>query len=431
MKINESKRYNTHHLTKYDINVRAAMFAVVLSIFIDVLGYSLVLPLLPGIAKTFGASDLLVGIIISSNAFTALIVAPLWGRASDKYGRKPLLMIAQAGTLVAFLLLGISNSLFMIFFSRILDGLMGGQMPIIKAFITDITTPQTRTSEIGKITVGASLGMILGPTIGGLLGVLDWRYPAFVASSLSIFSILLTWKVLIESMPKDRRNDIQIELSAKKVDSQNVKRNGFWSMTLILRLVQRLMAFLITVMFNSSLALVIDKRYNGGPEIIGLIMTVGGTAAIFYGGYLMKRLIRKVGEKKIFIFTVLLITTIPLLYPFLFELWTVFIFVLPFAFCMAFMPALIQANIVKAVNPDKQGRVSGWSTNVQSIAQTIAPLIATWFLQIGGFSFGFINLNSYDLIGFTSALFGVTLVILAFIDLRKNPDLYSYETKKK
>jgi MFS family permease len=184
-------------------------------------------------------------------------------------------------------------------------------------------------------------------------------------------------------------------------------------------------------MFNASLALVIDKRYNGGPEVIGLIMTVGGTAAIFYGGYLMKRLIRKVGEKKVFIFTISLITILPVIYPFLFELWTVYIFVIPFAFCMAFMPALIQANIVKAVDPDKQGRVSGWSTNIQSMAQTIAPLIATWYLQIRSFSFGVITLNAYDLIGFTSALFGVILIIMTFIDFRKHPDLYSYEIRFK
>jgi DHA1 family tetracycline resistance protein-like MFS transporter len=429
MKVKESKDYIPHHLTKYDINIRTAMFAVVLSIFIDVLGYSLVLPLLPGIAKTFGASDFLVGIIIASNALTALIAAPVWGRLSDKYGRKPLLMIAQGGTLAAFLLLGSSNSLFMIFFSRLLDGLMGGQMPIIKAFITDITTPQTRTSEIGKITVGASLGMILGPTIGGLLGVIDWRYPAFVASGLSILSIILTWKVILESMPKKRRIDIELKLATIKSNPQNGKAKNFWNKSLILRLIQRLMAFLITVMFNSSLALVIDKRYNGGPEVIGLIMTVGGTAAIFYGGYLMKRVIRRVGEKKVFIFTVSLITIVPFIYPFLYELWSVFIFVIPFAFCMAFMPALIQANIVKAVDPDKQGRVSGWSTNIQSMAQTIAPLIATWYLQIGGIYLGVLHFNSYDLIGYTSSIFGLILIILTYIDFKKNKDLYSHEIR--
>ena len=302
-------------------------------------------------------------------------------------------------------------------------------MPIIKAFITDITTPQTRTSEIGKITVGASLGMILGPTIGGLLGVIDWRYPAFVASGLSILSIILTWKVIIESMPKERRIDIELKLATIKNNPQNGKAKNFWNKSLILRLIQRLMAFLITVMFNSSLALVIDKRYNGGPEVIGLIMTVGGTAAIFYGGYLMKRVIRRVGEKKVFIFTVSLITIVPFIYPFLYELWSVFIFVIPFAFCMAFMPALIQANIVKAVDPDKQGRVSGWSTNIQSMAQTIAPLIATWYLQIRGISLGVLHFNSYDLIGYTSSIFGLILIILTYIDFKKNKDLYSHEIR--
>ncbi|TXT56268.1 MAG: Tetracycline resistance protein, class C [Promethearchaeota archaeon] len=410
-------------LSKYNIHAGTAMFTLMLSVFVDVIGYSMILPLLPGIAKTFGASDIVVGILISSNAFTALIFGPIWGKLSDKYGRKPILVVSQAGTLAAFLVLGISDSLAIIFFSRILDGMFGGQYPVIRAYITDITTPKTRSSEIGKITVGMALGMILGPLIGGFLGALNWRYPAFLASVMALISIILTLRVLVESMPKERRDDIEKILKAEGAINKKITINKEVS----IRFIQLFLAFSITVMFNSSLPLVIDKRYSAGPETIGLIMGIGGTAAIFYGGFLLKRMIKKFGEKRIYLFTFAMVTILFLIYPFLYEIWMVYIFIIPFAFCMASMNPLITSNITKAVEENKQGVVSGWSTNIQSISQTISPLISTGYLQLSFLVIFSITLDSYQLIGFTAAFLGILLIVIAFYDVQKHSYLYEHE----
>jgi len=174
-----SKQEHKIYLEKFKINQKRAMFTIILSILLDSFGYSMVLPLLPGIAKEFGAPDLMIGILISSNAISALIFVPIWGKLSDKYGRKPVLLISQAGTGISFLILGLSNSIDIILFSRILDGIFGGQIPVIRAYISDITTPQTRASYMGKIMVGFTLGMIGGPLIGGILGVFHWRFPPY------------------------------------------------------------------------------------------------------------------------------------------------------------------------------------------------------------------------------------------------------------
>ncbi|MHA1197672.1 MAG: MFS transporter, partial [Promethearchaeota archaeon] len=160
------KHEHTKYLSQYNIHAGRAMFTIILSILVDVFGYSMVLPLLPSIAKSFGASDFYVGVLISSNAFTALIFGPIWGRLSDKYGRKPILVISQAGTGISFLILAISDSIWIILISRILDGIFGGQIPVIRAYIADITTPKTRAGEMGKIMVGHTAGMIIGPIIG-------------------------------------------------------------------------------------------------------------------------------------------------------------------------------------------------------------------------------------------------------------------------
>ena len=116
-----------------------------------------------------------------------------------------------------------------------------------------------------------------------------------------------------------------------------------------------------------------------------------------------------------------------MIYPYLGEIWMFYIFMVLYALCMSSVYPLISSNITKAVGPDKQGAISGWTTNIQSISQTVSPIISTSFLQIGGLTLGFIFLNSYQLIGFTIVIISAFLLVIAFIDVKKHPKLYAYE----
>jgi len=420
-----SQEEHIKYLEKFNINQKRAMIIIILSILIDVFGYTLVLPLLPSIAKTFGASDIIVGILISSNAFSALIFAPIWGKLSDKYGRKSILIISQIGTGVSFLILGLSNSIYIILFARVLDGVFGGQIPVIRAYITDITTPQTRAQYMGKIMVGYTLGMILGPTIGGLLGVINWRFPPYLASSLSIVSIVTTIKLIVETMPAERRADIKSRILLNQANLN--RKESIWNKEIGFRFTQIFLVSLASIIFTSSLALVLDKRYGANPFIIGSIMAVAGINVLIFGVFLMRRIIRKFGEKRLLFTSFIIFIIVFTFYPFLFELWMVYIFIIPYSFCLVFMNPLIQTNITKAVGPDKQGEVSGWTTNLQAVSQSIAPLISTGFLEIGTLAISFIYLNSYQLIGFTNVLLATILLIIGYLDIKYHPKLYLHE----
>ena len=423
-----NKEEQAEYLKKYNINANRAMFTIILSILVDVLGYSMVLPLLPEIGQSFGAPEFLIGILIASNAFTALIFGPIWGKLSDNYGRKKTLLISQIGTGVSFLILALSPNFWVILFARILDGVFGGQIPIIRAYIADITTPKTRSQEMSKIMVGHTIGMIVGPLIGGFLGILSWRYPPLMASSLSIVTILLTIKVLVESMPRERINDIKADKMALQAIPGNNKRRVL-NREVLIRLLQIFLVFTMTVMLNSSLSLILDKRYGADTAMIGLIIAVAGVALLVYAGILLKPLIQKLGEKRlIFVGAFILILTFAII-PYLTEVWMIFIIILPFVFGMAALPPLIQTNLTRAVDADQQGEVSGWTTNFQSIAQIIAPLIATWYLQINGISIGFLYLDSYQLIGYTAVIIGIVMVIILLIDFRIHPKLYAKEVE--
>ena len=424
-----NKEEHAEYLSNYSIDPRKAMFTIILSIIVDVFGYSMVLPLLPEIVINFGSSAFFVGILVSSNAISTFIFGPIWGRLSDKYGRKPILLISQAGTGVSFLVLALSPNIYVILFSRILDGVFGGQIPVIRAYISDITTPATRASQMGKLMIGHTVGMILGPLIGGFLGVINWRYPSLIAVILSIIAITLTTRVLIESMPKDRISDLKLRKKTRELSSE--KEGKTFTREIFVRFAQVFLLFSITVMFNSSMALILLDRYGASPIIIGLLMTLAGVIIMIYGGLLMKPLFKIVGEKRILLIASILLILNFLAFPFMTELWMVFAFIPSFVFSMVFLPSLIQSNITKAVDADKQGLVSGMTTNIQSIAQIISPLIATGFIEIGGLTISMIFFNPYELIGYLSVILGIGLFVILFFDLKRHSYLYSYEKPQK
>jgi MFS family permease len=392
---------------------------------VDVFGFTIVMPLLPAIAKDLGASDIMYGLIISSNAIAVLIFGPIWGKLSDKYGRKPILMISQAGTGVAFLLLAFSNSLYIILAGRVLDGIFSGQFPIIRAYISDVSTPQTRSSQMSKIMVGYTSGMIVGPLLGGILGTFGYWLPMVFASSLSIVSIILTSKVLVETLPKERIKDLTAQLKLQEQASDD--KQSIWTREVGIRFIQVILHSFIFMIFSTGLSLSLYKRYDASPVMIGSIMSVTGVVLLIYGLFLMRRLIRKVGEKRIFFSCICGYVILFMIYPYLAEFWMMYVFMVLHALCMSSVYPLISSNITKAVGPAKQGEISGWTTNFQSISQIISPLIATSFLEIGVLTLGLISLDSYQLIGFTIVILALILLTVAYIDVKKHPRLYSYE----
>jgi DHA1 family tetracycline resistance protein-like MFS transporter len=415
----QSDEAHKEALAKYQINPNRAMFTIILSIFVDSLGYIMVLPLLPKIFYGLGATDLTIGLSISSNAVALLIFGPIWGKLSDKYGRKLILMISQIGTGFAFLLLVFSDSIPIIFAARIVDGVFSGQMPTVRAYISDVTTPQTRASQMGKIMAGYTSSMMIGPFIGGILGEFNWRYPMIFASVLTVFSTILTYTVLVESMPKKRIKDLKEKKEASKDSSK-----GILNKEVGLRFIEIFILSLISMIFSTSFSLVLYSRYGANPFLIGSIMAVSAGFIMIYGLVFMRRLIQRVGEKKMFFIGMSLFIACFFIYPYLNELWMLYIFIIPYSFSAASVGPLISTNITKAIGPDKQGALSGWSTNLQAISQIVSPLIATSFLQIGGLMIGLMFITSYQLIGFTNVILGVTLIIIVILDIKHYPYLY-------
>lgn len=179
-------------------------------VFVNLMGVTIILPLLGLYATRFEASPFVVGLLGSAYPAMQFIGAPILGRLSDRYGRKPVLLVSQIGTLIGFLILGFATTLPMLFLSRIIDGISGANISTAQAAITDVTTEKNRTQGLGLIGAAFGLGFVLGPAIAGIglaLSNNDYRVPAFIAAGFSLASILLTLVLFKETLPEEKRGD--------------------------------------------------------------------------------------------------------------------------------------------------------------------------------------------------------------------------------
>src|SRR5512138_3250194 len=181
------------------------LFSIILVVFIDLLGFSLILPLLPYYAETFKANNFVTGLLVASYAAAQMIGAPLLGRLSDRYGRRPILIASIFGTFLGFLLLGFAKTLAMLFAARILDGLTGGNLTIAQAYISDVTDAKDRSKGLGMIGAAFVLGFIIGPVTGGFLSQWGYSVPAFAAATMSLINLILVFAWLPESLTAEKR----------------------------------------------------------------------------------------------------------------------------------------------------------------------------------------------------------------------------------
>jgi len=188
-----------------------ALFTIFLIVFIDIFGFSLILPLLPFVAERFGASPLKIGLLGASYSFFQLLASPVLGFLSDRYGRKKILILSQLGSAAGFLLLGFAHSLPLIFLSRVVDGITGGNISVAQAYIADITTKKNRAKGMGIIGAAFGLGFLFGPAIGGLLSQNGFAIPALIAVFVSLFSTLTTALFLKETVKKKNRSIISAD----------------------------------------------------------------------------------------------------------------------------------------------------------------------------------------------------------------------------
>ena len=399
--------------SKYGIVVKRILPIVVLSLVVDILGFFMIMPLLPQYVLSFGASDFMIGVIVSSNALTAMIFGPVWGRLSDKYGRKPILIVSQIGTLVSFGILAVADSTMMLLFSRLLDGMFGGQIPTINAVLSDISRPETRSEKMAYMGIAMTIGTVFGPMIGGYLGSVNLTYPAYAATFMAGLAIITSILIFPETMPEQRRLDLRRQFH--KVDEKGNTKSIF-TRTVKLRLAQMFGTTMMFGLIMSGMSLILDRRYNSGPMAIGNIAAMMGVISFIIGMGLMRPLNRTLGENKILIGAIILFGLAYGVYPYMNAITGFYVFMILLVSGSSLARPVVRSRLAQAVKPSQQGAISGYSTTVRSLAQIVAPLITTGWLQIRVLNIGGLSLDYNQLIGVSGVLFVAILAGLAFVD---------------
>jgi len=374
-----------------------------IGLLIDVLGFYIILPYLPALIDVFDTTPFMIGLLLATNAMFSLFSAPIWGRLSDKHGRRPILLIAEAGTCSAFLILAFSNTLTMFFIARIVDGIFGGNFPLTKAIITDRVPPKDRGLQMTNVGVVMTIAGLVAPGLGGFLSIylifgpsFPMALPGLVATGFSLLTIITTIFFIEESWPKSKR-----EKAEKHV---KIKVNLWKNKEALYLLTQFALHTFSFMMYVSTLALFIGLILGLDTIGISLLLTVSGISRAIVRFTLFNPTMRKLGEKKmkylglsILVGTFFLIGIFGTFYS---EIW-VFIVLMVFAsYGVSCSRGILISEVTQTVTPREMGKINGYTTTLDSLAQIVGPLLGTFLLQdfeplLYGFAMGILALGAF------------------------------------
>jgi MFS transporter, DHA1 family, tetracycline resistance protein len=368
---------------------RSPLLVIFITVFIDLIGFGIVIPVLPFYVEgsRFNASPRMVGLLFASYSIMQLFFTPVLGRLSDKYGRRPVLLVSLLGTAAGFLMLGLATSLWMLFAGRIIDGISGGNISTAQAYIADVTTPENRAKGMGIIGAAFGLGFIFGPAIGGVLSRWGIEVPFLFAAGLALANATLLYFVLPETVTKDH-------------PARASAAGARWTQ-LFHALKQQRLAFVLGIYFlfivafsimTSSFALFTMFRFGYDAHDTGwLFVYVGVIGAIIQGG-LIGRLVKRFGELQLVIAGALLFAAslfiIPLTGPHT-GLVTLLAVGALFATGNALSTPSLTSLASKTVGRAEQGGVLGVTQSVASLARATGPLIASALIHSAAATLGF------------------------------------------
>jgi DHA1 family tetracycline resistance protein-like MFS transporter len=358
---------------------RRLLFSILLVVFIDLLGFSLILPLLPYYAETFNASKFQTGLLIAVYALMQLIGAPILGRLSDRFGRRPILLISIFGTFIGFLLLGFATTLWMLFAARLLDGITGGNLSVAQAYIADVTDAKNRAKGLGMIGAAFGLGFIIGPLTGGLLSQYGYAFPAFAAAGLALLNFILIYAWLPESLTSEKR----LQLGEQKKPAVTLgalvvalKRPLTGSL-----LITRFFFGLAFAIFQSIFSLYALAKFNLSARDTGFVLTYVGVLSVIVQGFLVGRLANRFREDVLITFSIALMAVSLLGWALAPSVFWLLIVLAPTSLSGGILNTLLSSTLTKAVAPHEIGGILGLSTAVESSTRIIAPILGGALLE--------------------------------------------------
>ena len=357
------------------------LLSIFLIVLVDVLGLTIILPLLPFYAESFGATPAVVGMLVSAYAICQLIAGPPLGHLSDRVGRRPVLLVSQMGTCAGFLMLASARALWMVFLARVIDGLTAGNLTVAQAYISDVTEPENRAKSFGMIGIAFGLGFLVGPALSGYLAQFNHTYPILLAAGLSFTSIMCTYFLLPAAKPHAAPETEQARVSQWKTYIESFKDSRLGPMLW--------QFFAFTFAFStlfSGFALFAERRFmhNGapfGPKEVGYVFAFSGLIGALIQGGGIGSLVKTFGESKLVQMGFAAMALGFALLSGSYQISYLLVSIALLTFGSAVLRPSLTSLITTRAARHRQGMVIGLMQSLMSIAQIIAPIIAGLLIQ--------------------------------------------------
>ncbi|MEH2331657.1 MFS transporter [Nostoc sp.] len=387
-------------------NNSRAIFVLFLTVFIDLLGFGIILPILPLYAEQFGAKPNEATLLVAIYSLMQFLFAPLWGRFSDRYGRRPILLLTLFGSVIAYAGLDFANSLWILFIARSLAGIMSGNIATAQAYIADITTPANRSRGMGAIGAAFGLGFIFGPAIGGLLIGSDpnnanFHLPSLFAAALSLLAFLCALILLPESLNSETKAKIQVHRHRQR--RLNLLQVSQRPQFCVLVGIYFLVTFAVAAM-DSTLALWSKQQLNWGPQQASYLFAFMGIVSTIIQGGLIGFLKKQLGENKLLLLGILGLGIGLLLIGFSQSLILLLVATTLLAWGISVSQPILNSLISQLTPPEEQGQILGIASSCSALARIAGPMWAgVSFMKFGSFA-PFLSGTLVMIVAFTLSL---------------------------
>jgi DHA1 family tetracycline resistance protein-like MFS transporter len=354
----------------------AIIFAVVL---VEMLAFSIVLPLLPYLAGEIGASNMQIGLLLAAYPFAQLFGGPLLGGLSDRFGRKPVLIASIIGTGLSFVVLALARALPILFVSRLIDGVTGGNISVSQAYIADVTDERDRGRALGMIGAAFGLGFILGPVSGGLLSGISYTAPAWAGAGLSLVNLVLVTFLLPESLSPEAR--ARLAARKRKIFDVAALRAGLAHHRVGPLLTIRSTTTLGQAMFENTFSLWAIAALAVTARVNGMLLGYVGVLSVIIQGFLIGRLTKRFSDDYLLLGAVALGGVALLLWGFVPNIPLLLLLMPAISLGLAVNNTTLTSALTKAVDRDEVGGILGIQTSIQSFGRVLGPVIGGFLLE--------------------------------------------------
>jgi DHA1 family tetracycline resistance protein-like MFS transporter len=356
---------------------RAALAFVFVTVLLDILAFGMIIPVLPHLLASFLEGNLartaiVHGLFASSFMVMQFIFSPVQGALSDRFGRRPIILLSNLGLGLDFLLMAVAQTLPLLFIGRVLSGITSASFSTANAYIADVTPPEKRAAAYGKLGMAFGLGFVLAPALGGMLGEAHPRLPFWIAAGLSLANFCYGYFVLPESLPPERRAPFSWKRANPIASLAFLAHHPeVFALAGVMFLIG-----LAHIVYPSTFVLYADYRFGWGAQMVGYTLAGVGVLSIIVQGGLIKRFVKAFGERRTLLMGLGFGAAGFILYG-LAPSGPWFWAAMPIAALWGIATPAAQALMTRQVSPSEQGRLQGSIGSLNSVAGIIAPTIFT------------------------------------------------------